>query len=162
MREIILDFDVQLNNNMLFINELCSKISKCKKIYLFSSYESNDAAKYFQDIMMNQDIEVYFTEIRPISTKIIQNIGTEIPILLLLNGVDNQFLIDHLEVVDKKILLNNLFIITSESQQDKIKNFHSKFVIGSSKYFAYMFRRLFFDYLFIFLYTKLSDNLLSN
>ncbi|AGR41245.1 hypothetical protein [Spiroplasma taiwanense] len=144
-----------LKNND-FSQKLIEKIIKTKKIIIVSSYQLIPCAKYANDIFSEIGIEVLFSEIRIISDKIVANNIKNTPVLLLLAGQDNTFLVEFINFLNKDCKKENLFIISSESQSNKINLFNDKFVIyNNEKYINFKYRKICIDYILLTLQSMI-------
>ncbi|QEH61960.1 hypothetical protein SCHIN_v1c07650 [Spiroplasma chinense] len=156
MGNIFNDFYNLVTQNKDFLETLSEKIKLNNKVLIICSYQLNDSAKYFRDILSDLGIEVLFSENRITANKLALKYIKHIPVVLLLGGQDNTFLVEQLNFLPEPYLKENLFVITSESQESKILNFGFKFVIWNrDNYIDYKFRRVMVDYIILTLYTLL-------
>ncbi|ARU91504.1 hypothetical protein SCLARK_00893 [Spiroplasma clarkii] len=151
-------FDVfvsEINEQLDFVNDFINMIKTEKRLLIVSSYQLQDSAKYCYEIFSELGIEVAFQTVRIISNKILSTKISEVPVLCFLAGQDNYFLVECLNRLDHQNLATKLWLICTESQANKVVNFHQRFIVSKSGYAPYKFRKIFIDYLILNIYCEL-------
>ncbi|PPE04080.1 MurR/RpiR family transcriptional regulator [Williamsoniiplasma lucivorax] len=149
--------EATLLENAKFIDSFLKHLRKTKKVFIFSSYQTQRNAELLCDLFTTIGIRVYYSFFR--ANDVVNAMKKEIEdatILALITGQDNAFLVDVLSsIVQKEEKRKNMFIIASESQQSKLTTFNELFVMPSSNpHNQYYSRSILLDLLFSLIHQQ--------
>ncbi|AHI52750.1 MurR/RpiR family transcriptional regulator [Spiroplasma culicicola] len=150
-------FNAYIHKESQFLNNLSNEIFLKKKVIMFSGYQMEVVTDYFNDLLVELDIEVTILKNRNLFRKLLERNLDDYVLVMILTGNDNNFLVEHYELLDQNIKTNNLFVISSNSQKHKVTAYRDLFVLTSfGGYSGYKFRRIFIEYFFLNVYYLLK------
>ncbi|ATZ17566.1 hypothetical protein ELUMI_v1c08450 [Williamsoniiplasma luminosum] len=123
-----------LLQNAPFIDAFAKHLAKTKKLVIFSSYQTHRNADLLVQLLSPLDIEIRYSNIRANDVLIGKKDFENWTILTLISGQDNAFMVEILKLgIPNAIKKNNLFLVSSKSQMEKVPLFKEYMITPSTK-----------------------------
>jgi len=119
IREYNQELIQQLSSNRAdysIIEKIINIGQKCQNIFIFSSYQLDDLAAYFVQLMSQKKAEIFHNPIKIYAHKTINRIMNNDLVLIFASGQDNVFLEFDFKLINN--ITNNIFVFASRSQAE--------------------------------------------